>query len=226
MTSSGAGEVVAELQEMAERWDAGPVLLAPIAHRAAALALDRDDVAAADDLVHRALAEAASGPWPPIVVTVLELLASVAVARESHAEAARLAGAASHLRDEIGFRYEPEPERSRLARDLDTARAALGDADYDAAVESGHRLTIDDAIAYARRARGERKRPSHGWDGLTPMERQVADLAIGGLTNAEIAERLFIGRETVKTHLSNAYAKVGVANRAQLVADAARHGIT
>ena len=197
-----------------------------IAHRAAALALDQDDVAAADDLVHRALAEAASGPWPPIVVTVLELLASVAVARESHAEAARLAGAAAHLRDEIGFRYEPEPERSRLARDLGTARSALGDADYDAAVESGHRLTIDDAIAYARRARGERKRPSHGWDGLTPMERQVADLAIGGLTNAEIAERLFIGRETVKTHLSNAYAKVGVANRAQLVADAARHGIT
>ena len=221
-----AGEVVAELQEMAARWDAGPVLLAQIAHRAAALALDRDDVAAADDLVHRALAEAASGPWPPIVVTVLELLASVAVARESHTEAARLAGAASHLRDEIGFRYEPEPERSRLARDLGTARAALGDVDYDAAVESGHRLTIDDAIAYARRARGERKRPSHGWDGLTPMERQVADLAIGGLSNAEIAERLFIGRETVKTHLSNTYAKVGVANRTQLVADAARHGIT
>ena len=204
----------------------GPCCSRQIAHRAAALALDQDDVAAADDLVHRALAEAASGPWPPIVVTVLELLASVAVARESHAEAARLAGAAAHLRDEIGFRYEPEPERSRLARDLATARAALGDADYDAAVESGHRLTIDDAIAYARRARGERKRPSHGWDGLTPMERQVADLAIAGLTNAEIAERLFIGRETVKTHLSNAYAKVGVANRTQLVADAARHGIT
>ena len=81
-------------------------------------------------------------------------------------------------------------------------------------------------IAYARRARGERKRPSHGWDGLTPMERQVADLAVAGLTNAQIAERLFIGRETVKTHLSNAYAKVGVANRTQLVADAARRGIT
>ena len=91
---------------------------------------------------------------------------------------------------------------------------------------AGRGLTIDDAIAYARRARGERKRPSHGWDGLTPMERQVADLAIAGLTNAEIAERLFIGRETVKTHLSNAYAKVGVANRTQLVADAAKHGIT
>ena len=46
------------------------------------------------------------------------------------------------------------------------------------------------------------------------------------MTNAEIAERLFIGRETVKTHLSNVYAKVGVANRTQLVADAAKARIT
>ena len=221
-----AGEIVAELQGTAESWDAGSVLLAQIAHRAAALALDHGDVAAADDLVHRALLEAASGPWPPIVVAVLELLASVAAARESHKEAARLAGAAAHLRDEISFRYDLEPERSRLARDLGTARDALGEVDYEAAIEGGHRLTIDDAIAYARRARGERKRPSHGWDGLTPMERQVADLAIGGMSNAEIAERLFIGRETVKTHLSGTYAKVGVANRAQLAADAARHGLT
>jgi DNA-binding CsgD family transcriptional regulator len=58
------------------------------------------------------------------------------------------------------------------------------------------------------------------------MERQVADLAVAGLTNVQIAERLFIGRETVKTHLSNTYAKVGVANRTQLVADAAKHGLT
>jgi predicted ATPase/class 3 adenylate cyclase/DNA-binding CsgD family transcriptional regulator len=221
-----AAEVVAELEEMAARWDGGPVLLAQIAHRAAALALDQGDVGAADELAHRALAEAATGPWSPVVVTVLELLASVAVARESHTEAARLAGAAAHLRDEIGFRCAVDPERARLARDLATVRASLGDADLEAAVSAGHRLTIDDAIAYARRARGERKRPSHGWDGLTPMERQVVDLAITGMSNAQIAEQLFIGRETVKTHLSNAYAKVGVANRAQLVADAAKHGIT
>ena len=42
----------------------------------------------------------------------------------------------------------------------------------------GSTLSLDDAVAYARRARGERKRPSHGWDGLTPTERRVADLAL------------------------------------------------
>jgi DNA-binding CsgD family transcriptional regulator len=93
-------------------------------------------------------------------------------------------------------------------------------------MEEGRGLTMAEAVAYAQRARGERKRPSHGWDGLTPTERQVADLAIGGLSNAALAGRLFIGRETVKTHLSNVYAKVGVANRTQLVADAARRGIS
>jgi predicted ATPase/class 3 adenylate cyclase/DNA-binding CsgD family transcriptional regulator len=221
-----ASERLAELEEMAKGLDGGAALLAGIARRGAALALEDGDVAGADDRAHEALVQAATGPWPPLVVEALEVLSSVAVARESYVEAARLHGATAHLRDEIGYRYDPEPDRSRRTQDLATARRVLGDDDFDAAVSAGRGLTIDDAIAYARRARGERKRPSHGWDGLTPMERQVADLAVAGLTNAAIAERLFIGRETVKTHLSNAYAKVGVANRTQLVADAAKHGLT
>ena len=46
------------------------------------------------------------GPWPPLVVAALEVLASVAVARDSHTEGARLHGAAAHVRDEIGYRYD------------------------------------------------------------------------------------------------------------------------
>jgi DNA-binding CsgD family transcriptional regulator len=221
-----ASERVAELEDLARMLDGGAALLAGIAHRRAALALQHGDVAGADDRAHDALVQAAMGPWPPLVIQALEVVSSVAVARESFLEAARLHGAAAHLRDEIGYRYDPEPDRSRRTRDMTAARQVLGEDDFDVAANAGRGLTIDDAIAYARRARGERKRPSHGWDGLTPMERQVADLAVAGLSNAEIGERLFIGRETVKTHLSNAYAKVGVANRTQLVADAAKHGMT
>lgn len=44
----------------------------------------------------------------------------------------------------------------------------------------------------------------------------MADLATSGLTNPEIAQRLFISRGTVKTHLSHIYTKVGVANRTEL----------
>ena len=223
---AAAAEIIADLRENAAQWDAGPWLLAQIDHRAAALALDAGNVGDAEDLAHRALSDAWLGPWPPLVVAALELLASVAVGRESHAETGRLHGAASALRDAVGFRLDTEPERSRLARDLATAREALGVEAFGVAVDEGRRLTLDEAVAYARRARGERKRPSHGWDGLTPTERQAAELAVAGLSNAEIAARLFIGRETVKTHLSNVYAKVGVANRTQLVADAARRGIS
>lgn len=222
----GAREALEELEDLGRRCDAGPALLAQIAHRGAWLALDRDDLAKAEELAHVALSEAARGPWPPHVVDALELLACLAVARDSGVEGMRLQGAAAHLRDEIGYRYRAEPDRSRLAGAEEAARKVLGADDVDAAHAAGGALTLDDAIAYARRARGERKRPSHGWDALTPMERQVADLAVTGLTNTEIADRLFIGRETVKTHLSNAYAKVGVANRTQLVADAAKQGIT
>jgi predicted ATPase/class 3 adenylate cyclase/DNA-binding CsgD family transcriptional regulator len=221
-----AGAAVDDLRVLAREWEAGPWLVAQIDLREASLALDRDDQAEADELAHRALASAASGGFAPIVVSALELIVAIAAQRESYLEAARLAGAARQLRDAIGFRFDPEPEHSRTERAIASARDALGDAAFEAAWDESAQLSLDDAVAYARRARGERKRPSYGWDGLTPTERQVADLAVAGLTNAQIAERLFVGRETVKTHLSNVYAKVGVANRTQLVADAARRGIT
>jgi DNA-binding CsgD family transcriptional regulator len=86
----------------------------------------------------------------------------------------------------------------------------------------GKHLDAEAAIAYARRPRGERKRPSHGWEALTPTELDVARLAADGLTNPAIGERLFISRGTVKTHLEHVYAKVGVRNRPALAAAAAR----
>lgn len=222
----GAAEVLDDLRALAAAWEAGPWLTSQIDQRAAGLALERDDVAEADDLAHGALAAATVGPWPPLIVRALETLASVAAQRESHVEAARLAGAAARIREEIGFRLALEPDRTRLAAHLEMTREALDDVEHERAYAEGQRLTMSEAVAYARRARGERKRPSHGWDALTPTERQVADLALDGKSNAQIADRLFIGRETVKTHLSNVYAKVGVANRTQLVADAAKRGIT
>jgi DNA-binding CsgD family transcriptional regulator len=69
-----------------------------------------------------------------------------------------------------------------------------------------------------RRARGSRKRPAGGWESLTPTELQVVELAASGLTNPEIAERMFIARGTVKIHLSHVYAKLDVRNRAALAA--------
>ena len=78
-----------------------------------------------------------------------------------------------------------------------------------------------EVIAWARRTRGERKRPAFGWDSLTPTEIQVVDAVASGLTNPQIATQLLMGRETVKTHRAHVYTELSIANRTQLAALAA-----
>ena len=68
--------------------------------------------------------------------------------------------------------------------------------------------------------RGRRGRPADGWASLTPTELQVVATVAEGLSNPQICARLFMSRGTVKTHLSHIYAKLGVANRAELAAAA------
>jgi DNA-binding CsgD family transcriptional regulator len=53
-------------------------------------------------------------------------------------------------------------------------------------------------------------------EGLTAAERRVAALVAEGRTNREVAAALFLGERTVETHLSHAYAKLGVRSRAEL----------
>jgi DNA-binding CsgD family transcriptional regulator len=77
-------------------------------------------------------------------------------------------------------------------------------------------MDLADAVALAQRARGPRRRPASGWASLTPTEESVVALAVQGLSNPDIAARLYIGRGTVNTHLSHVYAKLGVANRTDL----------
>lgn len=59
-----------------------------------------------------------------------------------------------------------------------------------------------------------------GRDSLTPTERRVVSLATEGLSNPEIAERMFIARGTVKVHFSHIYEKLDVKSRTQLAAKA------
>jgi DNA-binding NarL/FixJ family response regulator len=63
-------------------------------------------------------------------------------------------------------------------------------------------------------------------DGLTRREVEVLALIAEGLANAEIAERLFIGEATVKSHINHIFNKAGVRDRAQAVTYAFRHQLT
>jgi DNA-binding CsgD family transcriptional regulator len=60
------------------------------------------------------------------------------------------------------------------------------------------------------------KRVSKAWDGLTDSERTVAELVARGLTNREVAQRIFLSPHTVSFHLRKVYRKLGVTTRVEL----------
>ena len=76
-----------------------------------------------------------------------------------------------------------------------------------------------------RSTRRPPRRPSFGWDSLTPTEERVVGLVAEGLTNRQIGERLYVSRRTVATHIEHVFQKLGCANRVELAADAVRRGV-
>jgi DNA-binding CsgD family transcriptional regulator len=176
----------------------------------------------AEEDAHAALRTAFEGGFRRTVILALEELAHLGAASGSIHEAARLLGACRAARGSAGL--VPTAEEQRWLDDTGTAiGAGLGeDGEAAAALSEGERLSLDEAVAYARRARGERGRPSAGWGSLTPTERRVVDLVLDGLSNPQIAERVFMSRGTVKSHLTHIFTKLGVSTRAELAAMAAR----
>lgn len=77
-------------------------------------------------------------------------------------------------------------------------------------------------LGLRRGARIARRRPASGWASLTPTELRVVDLTVEGLTNAQVADRLFISKHTVRSHLLHVFTKLGIASRVELANLAAR----
>jgi DNA-binding CsgD family transcriptional regulator len=196
---------------LAEAFDETAVLAAP------------DDPDRAESLHHEALAIRVGHGLRTFYVDSLDALAGHALRAESFVEAARLHAASDAGRERMCY---PRPPVDRAEQDAEVAslRASLGEEDLAAAWSEGAELTLDEAVAYARRARTSRGRPSTGWASLTPTELEVVGLAADGLTNPEIAARLFMSRNTVKTHLSHIYAKLDVTNRTELATAATARG--
>jgi len=153
----------------------------------------------------------------------LEQVADLALALGEPERALRLLAASQRFHAETGIARFPF-QAGRFDRARNSARAA-DPTDATACWDAGSRLTLADAIAYARRGRGERGRPQIGWASLTPTEREIVQLVAHGHTNAKIGERLFISVHTVKKHLSHVYAKVGLESRAELVAQSAHRDL-
>jgi DNA-binding CsgD family transcriptional regulator len=126
-----------------------------------------------------------------------------------------------------------EDSAAALATDgrVEEAKSLLRDAlvSYETLQASAR---VDSATARLRalgvRVGGGRRppRPVSGWDALTDTERKVAGLIAHHLSNPEIAERLFLSRRTVETHVSHALAKLGCPTRRELAAEAIKQGVS
>jgi DNA-binding CsgD family transcriptional regulator len=180
------------------------------------------DLAGAEAAVHASLRTLTACGSHFDRLDALETLGVLTAKRGHQLEAARIWGA----RDSEARRHDVVA--TLIHRVVAADRAAIlahGDATAVAdALAAGAALDIDQLLAYIARARGERKRPSTGWDSLTPTELDVAIRAATGLSNREVGERMFISAGTVKTHLAHVYAKLNVANRTELTVALARRG--
>ena len=183
----------------------------------------RGEFDAAERDAYEALDLAARLKGDLIVPVALDCLAITAAEADNHQLATRLFGAADAAYRRMGMvRFkvlEADDERKIAA-----LREVLGENDFDAAWAEGAALSLGEAVAYAQRGRGERKRPSTGWESLTRAELDVVRLVSEGLGNKEVAARLFVSPRTVQAHLTHIYTKLGLTSRVQLAQEAARHG--
>jgi DNA-binding CsgD family transcriptional regulator len=199
-------------------------LLGLIEFELALIARERGEAAQAEDLLHSVLSRQVRHDLKPGIVATLDALGGLALDADSTSEAARCFAAADALRAAIGLATRPFDELERAPR-IKLARDLLGAETFDQHWAEAVNLSLGEMIEYVSRARGERKRPSSGWDSLTPTELRIVGLTAAGLTNPQIAERMFIARGTVKVHLSHVFAKLGVATRAELATQATKRGL-
>ena len=148
------------------------------------------------------------------------------LAEGDHAGAAATLGAVLHEPDpmlyvpSIGSLRTMQASAMLAAGDragaLTVARQAVAD------LKSWPGWRRDRAEALVRRLEGSGARA----DGeLTAREREVAALIAEGLTNSQLAERLFISPKTAAVHVSNILMKLGLSSRAEVAAWAVRHGV-
>ncbi len=185
-----------------------------------AVALAGGDPMGAEPPVRAAIAAHAHHGNRAAVCEALDVLAAIAAALGDAREAARIVGAVTAHRVAAS---ERAPSRfvalvGPLRGSIDTALGADAAA---RALAEGATLDLRAVVEIVERSHGTRGRPRLGWGALTPTELQVVELVRQGMSNREIAARLLMGSETVKTHVSHVLTKLGVAKRSQIAVMAA-----
>ena len=203
------------------------VTAAALGYAEGVMAWHRGELADAERMVREATLQWHRGGDRMDACDGIELLGVLAVARERFPDAARLLAAAGAARQPLQYLAPGfTANRDAAAHAASQARNVLGDDRFTQAQKEGQGLTLDNAVAYATRKGGGRKRPATGWASLTPAELGVVRLVGEGLRNDAIARQLFIAPSTVKVHLAHIFAKLGITTRAELAAQATSRNLT
>jgi transcriptional regulator of acetoin/glycerol metabolism/DNA-binding CsgD family transcriptional regulator len=206
ITDPRTGHVLGVIDLTCSARDASPVMLA-LARRAAREVEERliDDTAIVERVMMREFLRKRRGSKHPMVFANQRIvLTNTAAERLVQAE------------DEPGLRRAADEmiaTGSTGALDLDLMSGMSVAARCEPILDGDRTLGI---VMYLDAGSDPRSRPLLGLASLTDAERSVASLVAEGLTNRQIAERVFISRHTVDFHLRSIFRKVGVASRVEL----------
>jgi non-specific serine/threonine protein kinase len=156
------------------------------------------------------------------VPTGLTALAGLA-AKEGRPRAALLLAGAAAAYEDVHQTALPRAMRDRLEAWTAGPRATVGAA-APGLLAQGRRLTLDEAVALGLDERpGDAPAPPRAGapHGLTRRETEVAALVARGMTNREIAARLYLSVRTVEVHVDHILTKLGLRNRTELAAETA-----
>jgi DNA-binding CsgD family transcriptional regulator/tetratricopeptide (TPR) repeat protein len=199
---------------------------APLLELLLRIELGREDVQAAKEALAR-LEALAAGSNGGLVGAFAELAAGQVAAAEGDVRAAGHLTRALETLAALGLPLEAARARLELARLI-----ASGTPDV-AAVEAGLALTAFEELGAARDAdaaarllrelgAGGRRAWPKGHGTLTKRETEVVSLLAAGLSNAEIAERLYISKRTAEHHVASILSKLGLRSRSEAAAYAVR----
>src|SRR6266550_1887342 len=151
-------------------------------------------------------------------------LALVAAARKDDERALRLAAVVDRLSRESllstwSFRVKELNEMS------DRIRKKLGPSKSDGVWTGGQTMNLTRALEYALGGSAQAASAAAEAGPLSRREREVAAMVAGGLTNREIAQRLFIAERTAEGHVERIRNKLGVRSRTEVATWAVAHGL-
>jgi predicted ATPase/class 3 adenylate cyclase/DNA-binding CsgD family transcriptional regulator len=194
------------------------------------VALARDDLAGSIRVFDEALPHISRLSNTFYTADTIAGVASVALAAGQPERAARLLGAVDGICERTGLTVLGHDAQQRHTTAL--LRDALSAEAFAAAWEQGRAMRLEVAVAEAMTLPVlpdlpdiPDARPGTGPFGLTQREHEVLTLMCQHLTNKEIAEALFVGPRTIQTHTITIFTKLGVDNRRDAAALAARHGL-